>query len=164
MSKFGIDVDAARSLDFPAHKVHEGDAFVFAEVLSLGSAAIGSYILTAPSTTKRAHLFARVHGVFGFTADIYEGANTTPGAASTVRNRNRNSATTPGMSLAKTWTGGSTDGTLLEKSVAGSPTVAGVMDPVEWVLDQDAKYVLKFTSSAAGNSLSVRLEWYEHQG
>lgn len=168
MSQFGADVDVARSLDFPHHKVHSGDAFSFQEILSLGSAEIGSYILTAPSTGKEAHLSFNAWGTFGFTMDLYEGSDATAGTAATPYNRNRNSATAAGLSFSKAATGGTTQGTKIATREAGSPTVAGALeesarDGSEWVLDQGVKYVLKLTSSAAANKVSVRLGWYEHQ-
>lgn len=166
MSTYGLDVDVARSLDSAHRAIHDGNAFTFQEVLSLGSAEIGSYILTAPSTNKQVHLSLFAQGTFGFTFDLYKGSDATAGTAATPYNRNGNSATSPGLGLSKTATGGTTQGTKIGAGERGSATVAGVLDEgsyngCEWVLDEGTKYVLKLTSSAAANKVSVRLNWYE---
>lgn len=166
MSTFGADVDVARMLTDAHRQIHDGNAFHFAEVLSLGSAAIGSYVLTAPSTTKQAHLSVAAQGFFGFTYDLYKGGDRTAGAAVTAVNRNGNSDTAAGLSISKAGTVGTTDGTKIDTRVAGAAAVAGALaigsrTDDEWVLDQGVQYVLKLTSAAAANSVSVQLGWYE---
>ena len=155
------------SVDFPLKRIHEGDAFTFQEVLFLGSAEIGSYLLTVTDNAKWPHFGYEIEGTFGFTAELYEGCEHSGGIALVSFNRNRNSGIAPSLILTDTYSAALVGGTRTVWQVAGSPTVAGNLfegskDDTEWILDQNVKYALKITSAAANNNVNVRFNWHEY--
>ena len=173
MSRVGADIDVAHAcdlttLDYSHVAIHDGNAFAFKDILSLGSAEIGSYMLTTPNTTKHVHFGYDVDSSVGFTFDLYEAVNGSGAIAQTVFNRNRNLATAAGMVLHKGCSADCTAATKISQGLAGigglASKLAGSMaESSEWVLKQNTKYVLKLTSAAASNKVVVKFNWFEHE-
>jgi hypothetical protein len=154
-------------VDYVHHEIHAGSAFNFQEVITLGSGATQDYLITVPDTTKWPHFGYSVEGGAGVTVEIYEGADRTGTTAQTIVNRNRNSATTATTTLHKGQSGGTTDGTRIvwRKSgtgVSGGRAAGNAGEGQERVLKRNTKYLLRITSAAASNDVSISLDWYEH--
>lgn len=155
------------NIDFSHFEIHEGDSYWFHEVVTLGSGATQDYLLTVPDTTKWPHFGYQVEASFGVTVELYEGADRTGTSAQTTYNRQRNSGNTAGLTIHKGTSGGTTDGTKIVWRKSGTGTAGGklagfVGSGSERVLKQNTKYVLRLTSAAASNDVSLELDWYEH--
>jgi hypothetical protein len=155
------------TVDHPHEEIHDGDSFTYQDVITLGSAATQDYLLTVANTTKWPQFVFEVEGTFGITVELYEGADRTGTSAQSIINRNRNSATTAGMTVHKGTSGGTTDGTRIQWTASGSGTAAGRQagvrrDVSEMILDQNVKYIFRVTSDANNNRIAVKLDWYEH--
>jgi hypothetical protein len=157
----------AVTIDRPHDEIHEGDSFTYQDVITLASAATQDYLLTVANTTKWPHFVFEVEGTFGITVELYEGADRTGTSAQSIINRNRNSATTAGMTVHKGTSGGTTDGTRIQWAASGSGAAAGrlagaLREVSEMLLDQNVKYIFRVTSDANSNRIAVKLDWYEH--
>lgn len=156
------------TIDFGHQEIHDGDSFCYNDVLSLAANASADMVLTVPNSAKRPHLSKEFDGIFGFSVDMWEGTDRSGTATVSAYNRDRESATVAGMTLAKGTTGGTTDGTarIVWRS-AGSATNQGKLagnttELTEWMLKRNTKYLIRIVSLANSNTISVRLNWYEH--
>ena len=154
------------TIDQVHHQQHEGEAFHYSEVITLGSAAVQDYLLTVPAG-KYPHLIYSVDGIYGVTIELYEATGKTQSAAAvSVYNRNRNSAKVPSMTVKKGTDGGSGDGTRILWKRSGSGTSGGklaasVAERSERVLKAATAYIFRLTSAASSNDISIELDWYE---
>ena len=160
----GLHVTA---ISFEHFELHEGDSFHFSEVITLGSAATQNYLLTVADTTKWPHFSYYIEGSYGVTVELYEGADRAGTAAQTAYDRNRNTDNTPGMTIHKGTSGGTTDGTRIVWLKSGTGTAGGRQsgtsgEATERILKQNTKYLFRITSAAASNDITVAFNWYEH--
>lgn len=158
---------ALMTVDYAHHEIHAGSSFAYNDVITLGSGATQDYLLTVPDTAKWPHFGYEVDGIFGVTLELFEATDKTGTTLQTAYNRNRNSAATPTLAIHKGTSGGTADGTRIAWRKGGSGTANGklaatVHDTDERVLKRNTKYILRLTSAAASNDISVRLDWYEH--
>jgi hypothetical protein len=161
---------ATRSLqmiDYAHHEIHAGSHYMYTDAVELGSGGVQDYLLTTPNTTKWIHMLFDLDGSAITQFDLYEGSDKTGTTAQTPGNSNRNSANTAGLTIHKGTSGGTTDGTLLNRYKGGALSAqsragAGSRNDQEIVLKQNTKYILRVTSGTAANLTNVRLEWYEH--
>ncbi len=152
-------------IDYAHHEIHAGSSFAYNDVVTLGSGAAQDYLLTVPDTAKWPHLGYEIDGLYGVTLELFEATDKSGTTIQTAYNRN--SAVTPTMTIHKGTSGGTTDGTRIAWRKSGSGTSAGklaatVHDTDERMLKRDTKYILRITSAAASNDVSVRFDWYEH--
>lgn len=155
------------SLAFEHREIHEGDAFSWSEVITLGSAATQDYLITVADNEDWPHFAYAVDASFGVTVDLYEGADRTGTTIQTAYNRNRNSANTAGMTIHKGHSSGTTDGTRIFTAKSGTGAAGGRLsgssaEATERILKQNTKYIFRVTSAAASNDISIRFNWYEH--
>ena len=163
--------DAIITVDYAHHEVHGGSHFVYSETSSdLDAAAVIEVRAAAHNSTKWAHIVPFVSGALHTKLEIFENCTHTAGAALTSYNSNRNSGTTPLLSLARS-ADDNADGTLIFSTEFGIDTGLGVNRATggggsrgdsEWILDQGAIYLFRVTSLTADNVVSLALEWYEH--
>jgi hypothetical protein len=98
---------------------------------------------------------------------IYEASDRTGTTAQTILNHDRNSANTSGLTIHKSASSGTTDGTLIWQRKSGSATAqarsAGEAEHgMEIILKQNTKYIFKVTSGTNANLTNVLFDWYEH--
>lgn len=154
-------------VDYTHHERHGGSAFFYMDSVELGAGGVQNYLITTPNTTKWGHFTFLGSGSAITQIDLYEGADRTGTTAQTVRNANRNSATTPDITVHKGYSGGATDGTLIWTRKSGSATSQARTGnegghEQEIILKQNTKYILRITSSTAANLTNLMLDWYEH--
>ena len=140
---------------------------MYTDHVSLNSAATQDYLITTPDTTRWAHMTFYLDGSAITQWQLYEGADRVGTTAQTVGNNNRNSAYTPGVTIHKGQSGGTTDGTQLWLYKGGSATNQArtgtdAGNSEEIILKQNTKYLLRVTSGSDANLTNIRLEWYEH--
>lgn len=158
-------------MDFAHHQVHEGETHTWGVLVSsLASGANKDIRLVVPDgltpTTRTPHLEFEVVSTAEAEIYFYEGTTYTGnGSQRTSLNRNRNSLTTPAMTIWEDPTVNAV-GTQLWVGLSGSGRRAGGGDRglAEWDLAVNQSYNLRVTSRAASNKIVIRLSWYEDLG
>lgn len=128
-------------------------------------------MITTPNSTTYAHLVFELSSTGEATYTVTGDADRVAGTGLTVVNRRR--VGTPAAStvtVSRTPTGGTTDGTttLFSKRAgitgAGSKSIEGssTRDINEWILKPNTKYVISITTYA-DVFVTCQLDWYEHQ-
>lgn len=158
---------ALQTLDVSHHHIHEGDAFMYFDSISLGSAATQDYLITTPDSTYYTNWLYTISGTLGFTLTLFEATDKTGTTAQTVLNKNRNSATAARTLVHKAVQAGTTDGTQLYTLTVGTATGPGIAggedrNDEEIVLKRNTKYIVRILSNAAANRINLKLSWYEH--
>ena len=170
--------NAVNSIDFGHHEIHAGDSFTkeHLAVSKNDGETINIYLKTA-NTAKWCHMFMGWSSGGAAYGRIYEAptitANTgTNGQA--VFNRNRNSTTISGVfdnatspvvnktGIDVTKTG---DGTIIYTRYTGAAKKEGgeFRAENEFMLKPNTAYLFEVESDAAGITLSLYLNWYEHE-
>lgn len=163
--------DAIIAIDYAHHEVHGGSHFVYSETdPDLDAAAVIEVRIVTPNTTKWAHLVPYISGALHTKLEIFETCTHTAGAGLTAYNSNRNSVTTPTLTLNRS-ADDNADGTLIFSTEFGIDTGGGAnrvtgggssRGDAEWILKQNTVYLVRVTSLTADNVVSLALEWYEH--
>lgn len=154
------------AVDSAHYEIHAGHSFYYHDVIQLAAAGTQDYLLTVPAGC-RPHWDYTVEGIYGVTVELYEGTGKTQSAsAQATFNRDRNSATAAALVVKKGTNGGSGDGTRVLWRKSGSGTSQGRVagssaEHRERILKADTAYILRITSAANTNDISLDLGWYE---
>ncbi len=150
---------------------HEGTHFTYSQVdADFDIADAVELLIVTPNSTKWAHMVFLVTAALDTTVGLYEDATHTILAAQTAYNNNRNSATANTTTI-NTHNNDGADGTLIWSEVFGISSGGGPGAIVgggasrgdsEWILKQNAKYLLKVTSGTDNSSMTLECLWYEH--
>ena len=161
------------TITYEHHQVHEGESHEYNYLISsLASGSNQDFRVNVPAgltaTTRAPHVIFEVISTLEAELYLYEDMTYTVGNGGTLQttyNRNRSSATTPGMTIYLSPTPATT-GNNLWIGLVGSGRAAGgeARGMTEWVLKPNADYLFRVTSRAAGNKIVVRLIWYEDLG
>jgi hypothetical protein len=160
--------ESLMTIDYAHHEIHDGTMFSYDDVITLGSGATQDYVITVPDTTTWPHLAFDIESCDGgMTFELYEGTDKVGTTLQTTYNRNRNSATTATTTIHKGQSGGTTDGTRIGWRSSGTGAAGGkvsgqVGEATERVMKRNTKYIVRITSKAASNVVSVRFMFYEH--
>lgn len=160
-----------QTVDYAHHEVHAGSHFTFiATDGDLDAAAVLDFIITTPNTTKWAHMLLHAYGALHTKAYLYETTTHGTDAAQTAYNNNRNSATTPTVTIHTSDDAGA-DGTLIASTEFGIDTGNGSnrvfgggesRGEGEWILKQNTKYLVRIESQTDNNVVALTIAWYEH--
>lgn len=162
--------ESLRTVTSAHHHVHDGERFVVQEGIVLNGAS-KDYLITTPNTTKWAHMTIDIEGGQDTSILLVEDTARTDGTAMAAINRNRNSATVAGITVAHTPGGVAGAPTTMFSCQFGIPTSGGgrgggggtQQGRSEFVLKQNTKYLLTVTAlSANDNNICVSIDWYEH--
>lgn len=139
------------------------DGYCFSYNRTVSNVTLGQavgVVIQTPNTNTYGHFRIQCTSVKPAVAGVYEGPTTSGGTTAVPFNMNRNASASPTVTLKVAPTVTST-GTLLNQI----PMIAGsaMTQPVDWVLKANTKYLVAVKSAVGGNTISVRLEWYEHQ-
>jgi len=162
---------ALSTIDYAHHEAHEGDGyFAIYSAVKNDTATIEVYVLT-PNTTKWAHMLIAVECSLAGTAQLWEGTTKTYVSGNQIVpfDRNRNSAKTSGLTICHTPDGSETGTASMTQYVGatasgGRVAVGGATgsEREEFILKQNTAYLIRGTSRADGNAISIALSWYEH--
>lgn len=159
-------------IDFAHYEIHEGNHyFVVYSALKDNAGTIEVRIAT-PNTTKWAHMRIVVIGALASTAEMWVDTTKTHVADNAIipMNRNMNSAKTSGLTICHTPGGSEAAAAKLTQyfgaATSGGRAAAGgnATNEAEFILEQNTAFLIRGTSRADGNSLSIILDWYEHTG
>lgn len=151
------------------HHLHEGEThqYTYPPTAIANGASLDFRVVVGnlTATTHTPHFAIELDSTGESWLYLYETPTTSAnGTLQTVRNRNRNSAVTPGTSiyLAPTVTN---VGTLLSSWIVGSGEKSGgnSRDSIEWGLATNTTYLVRVTAKNA-NNIALRMMWYEDLG
>jgi len=161
---------ALTTIDYAHHEIHEGDAYFAVYSALKDTAGTIEVRIQTPDTTKWAHMTIVVDFAIAGTAELWLGTTKTHNAtnAITPMNRNHNSTSTSGLTICHTPDGAEGAAASLTQyvgasAVGGRVSVGGsAASRNEFILDQNNDYLIRATSRADGNAMSIILDWYEH--
>lgn len=158
------------TIDSPHHEIHDGSAYyVVRSELGDTDDTVEIRIQT-PDTTKWAHMTITIDVALAATAALWKSTTMTHEVGNVIvpMNRNHNSTNPSGLILCHT-PGGSQAGDPNITRYIGSASVSGRADVGgsggsrgEFILDQNIAYLIRVTSRASANAMSIILDWYEH--
>lgn len=150
------------TIDHLHAELHEGDAYSHIDCHDVGNGSTFYYLIQTPNTSTRIHFRTNSACILNGRVQLFEGGTTSfDGYSASKINRDRNSSNTPTLALyhAPTVTA---DGTLLEDTIFDSKsTDEDASDLKEFILKQNTKYILKFSSLSSSNTFNTRIHWYE---
>jgi hypothetical protein len=158
-------------IDYAHHETHAGSAYLVIYSVLAGDTDVIEVRIQTPNSTKWAHMLMSVDSSLAATAEIIEGTTKTHvgGNALVGLNRNRNSTNTSGLTICHTPAGAADTGTPIITQYLGAATVAGKGNSggnaggrEELILDQNNDYLIRVTSRADANAMTITLDWYEH--
>jgi len=162
--------DALNITDYGHHEIHAGSAY-FAVRSELGDTSDDVEVrIATPDTTKWAHMVITIDCALACTAELWNPTTMTHvvGNVITPMNRDHNSSNTSGLTVCHT-PGGSQAGTANLLQYIGAATTngrivngGGTGNRTEFILDQNSSYLIRVTSRADSNAMSIILDWYEH--
>ena len=165
-----LETHALIVVEYSHHEIHGGSAyFVIYSALADDTDVIEIRIQT-PDTTKWAHMTIDIEAALAATVEMWEPTTKTHEAGNvlTALNRNRNSTNTSGLTICHT-PGGAQAGAATITEYVGAATVSGRVSAGghaggrnELILDQNNDYLIRVTSRADDNALTIVLDWYEH--
>jgi len=150
------------------HFIHTGKTFRYNDSITLNAAASQTYLITTPNTpTMRAHLTVYMDGTAVTTFDIFKDSDRVGTTLQTAYNANFNSANAPTVTVHKGTSGGTTDGTRVQRYSGGTATNQSRSSATadfdnEWILEANKKYLITILSGTAGNLCNITLNWYEN--
>jgi hypothetical protein len=157
-----------QTIAYPHHEIHAGKRYHYSDIQTVGVASI-EYLIETPAGTEEQHLTWLVTGTDVTTVEWFSGSTRTGDndVTAEVLNHNFRSGNTTSITLDDSIAGGGADGTFFWRDHGGSgtgPFQAGNVSSErdEWILDASDKYLLRVTSGAVGNLISVHLDFYEH--
>ena len=155
-------------IDYAHHEVHGGSSYWAAVNATLGNAEVATIGFTTPNTTKWAHLLLQVDVNASCAFDVLESVTSfSGGAAYTIRNFDRNSTNSSGMTVITGYTGSDlitpTGGTTIWAENLGTKGVSTSREnSSELIMKQNTKYLFRVTNGATSNAMTILLTWYEH--
>jgi hypothetical protein len=169
---------AVHSIDHNLVTLHDGQNFnTFIRNTSLSTGGTEAICFSVGTCGCHLHLIPSIESSGSGYLEIIEGCswNSTTGTARIIFNHNRNSSLIPRVLQDTSGTfkrdgsvihnpTGITGGTVIEHLITNAAKKAGdsITALDEWMLKQGEKYCIKYTSEATGNSICIRLGWYEH--
>lgn len=163
-----LRADAVHEIDQGHQKIHAGLMFSFCdEVAGLVNTAAVDYLIVTGA--KAPHLIWEAFGDTAMRLQFYEASTTSAnGAAQSVRNRNRGSASVPVTAIYKTPTITVVGDLLCQErdgSASTSSKVGGeVREGHEWILKVNTKYLIRVTSlsgASASLNFAIKFNFYE---
>lgn len=151
-------------------EIHDGNAyFVTYSALADDTDLIEVRIQT-PNTTTWIHVVIVIDAALAATAQLWRGTTKTheAGNAITPMNRDHNSSNTSGVTICHTPGGAQAGASALTRYIGAASTNGRVNtggaggSGHEFVLAQNTAYLIRVTSRADANALSIIMDWHEH--
>ena len=170
---FSLDnsTQSIQTVDYAHHEIHSGSSFFIHNSATIANNEVNTISFKTPNSTKQVHFTYEVSASGAGTFDLLESVTSVAGGtASTPLNRYRDSTTTSTVTapLKGDTTGADpvvpTGGTNIYSIELGAGQRDGGEDRSthELILKKNAIYLLRFTSTGAGNKTSLIANWYEH--
>jgi hypothetical protein len=161
---------ALEVIDYSHHEIHAGSHYFAIYSALKDNAGVIEVRIQTPDTTKWAHMTFIIECALAATVAMWHGTTKTHVAdnAITPMNRNHNSANTSGLTICHTPAGEEAGAAALTEYVGaatgGGRIIVGgdAASRSEFILEQNQDYLIRATSRADANALSIILDWYEH--
>lgn len=157
-------------VDYAHHEAHDGEAYFAVYSAEKDDAGVIEVRIQTPDSPKFAHMVFGIESALAATAEMWVPTTKTDDAGNRITpfQRNGNSANASGLTICHT-PGGAQAGTaqLIQYIGAASTngrvnTGGGTGSRGEFILRRNTAYLVKLTSRADSNALSIILDWYEH--
>ena len=157
-------------VEYEHHEIHAGSAYFAVYSALANNAGTIEVRIQTPDTAKRAHMVISIEAGLAATAELWKPTTKTDvsGNRITPMNRDHDSVNTSGLTICHT-PGGSQSGAANLLQYMGAATSNGRVNEGggadgrhEFILSRNSSYLIKATSRADGNSLTIILDWYEH--
>ena len=157
-------------IDYEHHEEHSGSAYFAVYSATAGNTDAIEVRIQTPNTEKWAHMQFTLDAGLAATAQLWVDTTKTDvvGNRITPMNRNMNSSNTSGLTICHTPAGSQAGNAGLLQYIGAATangrfiTGGGTGSRGEFILEQNTAYLLKMTSRANGNALSILMDWYEH--
>ena len=161
---------AITTVDYPHHELHGGSAYFVIYSALAGDTDVIEVRIETPNTTKWAHMLIDIESALAATVEIWEGTTKTHEAGNVLAalNRNRNSSNSSGLTICHTPGGSESSGAIITEYIGAATTSGRVAaggrsgGRNEIILDQNNDYLIRVTSRADSNALTIILDYYEH--
>jgi len=160
---------ALKLIDLAHAEIHEGHAFMLSDSATLNIAGTREIRFVTPNSMTEIHLALQVGTSLAATVALFETTTKAHvvGNVLTPVNRNRNAKDTSEAVACHTPSGAG-DGTQIyavSLGTAGALTGAGGSrrEQSELILKRNTAYLLRVTSSANANAVSINFDWYEER-
>jgi len=161
---------AINVVDYAHHEIHSGSAYIVIHSMLRADTEVSEVRIQTPDTTKWAHALIGVQSALASTVAFHESTSMTHTAANvmTPLNRDRNSTSTSAMLICHTPTGADTSAPTFTEYIGASASGGriavggGSSSRAEYILKQNEDYLIRVTSRADGNAITILVDWYEH--
>ena len=155
---------AQATMDIVHYEIHEGDHYTAPYKESIGSGSLSTILIETPASASTiSHFVFVISTSAAGSLEFRKESDGTAGTAITPENNNQVLGGTANTTISHNGAATSA-GTLLECAYLGggasSKSGGAGGSRIEWELDQSAKYILEFVSSAA-SVVAWNLFWYE---
>jgi len=170
----GLHTDKATNqlmvVDYEHHETHSGSGYFAVYSNTADDTDTVEVRIGTPDTTTWAHMVISINSALAATAELFKPTTKThvAGNAITPMNRNHNSSNTSGLTICHTPAGTESGSAALTQYIGASSvsgrveTGGGTGSRGEFILEQNQSYLIRVTSRADSNSMSIILDWYEH--
>lgn len=166
MSHIDLYTGAYLGVDYAHHEIHEGSAFISSYEATLASGAVSLLRIGVGSAPKHAHMMLEIDAGASTDVAVFETTTYTDASGNRVigYNRHREKANSSLLTICHTPTG-SGEGTkifgMLLGASGGAASGGSGSGRKEFILKPDTAYLIKVTSNAVGNRITIILDWYE---
>ena len=169
--KLDSATNAQTVITYPHHEIHGGSAYFVSYSRLAADAEMIELRIKTPDTTKWAHMVIEIDAALAAVAELWIDTIKSDafGNRLGIMNRDHNSPNTSGLVICHT-PGGVQPTNANWKQYLGSASGngkvvsgGGASSRHEFILKQNTAYLIRVTSRANSNSLTVLLDWYEHQ-
>ena len=163
--------NAINVIDYPHHEIHGGSAYFQVYSAIKNDTEFIEVRIQTPNTTKWGHYELIIVGSLAGTVELWAATTKTHAAGNviTMVNRNFNSTNASGLTVCHTPAGAQAGVASLGPQYYGATASGGRVSVGggansrgEFILKQNTAYLIKNTSRADGNALSIIIDGYEH--
>jgi hypothetical protein len=169
-AKVDTATNAVMVVDYSHHEIHGGSGYLAIYSALKADTEFIEVRIQTPNTTKWAHMVMDIECALAGYIQLWMNTTKThvTGNAIVPMNRDHNSSSASGLTLCHTPAGTESATAALAEYVGaaasgGRVAVGGEANSrAEFILKQNTAYLIRATSRADGNALSIILDWYEH--
>jgi len=163
--------DSVQTIAFAHHEAHEQNAFFAVHSLLRDNAEISEVRIQTSNSEKRAHMVIVIDVALAATAELWIDTTKTNVEINEITSINRwHKSTNPSLLTICHTPAGAQAGAANLLRYIGSVAVSGKSDVGgsggsrgEFILARNTNYLIKVTSRANDNAVSIVLDWYEHE-
>lgn len=161
---------AIKTIDYAHSEIHDENAYFMVYSALRNTNETAEVRIQTPDTAKYSHMTIVIDGALAGTAQLWEGTTKTDASGNriTPMNRNRNSSNVLGLTICHTPTGTESATANITQyfgatATGGRAAAGGAANTrAEFIMKRNTAYLIRGTSRADGNAISIIVDWYEH--